>query len=165
MVIKMTSMITSRAAMISLLFFLFDFTLYAICDRWVISSLVAYFVYAGVKDNVRILPFFLLLLQDFFLYGRFGWGLVYLIPLVAGIMLMKKICHRYWWTLGGYVLLLPLGSTLGHIFGIIIVMTFLIVFGTRGNRFLSVFRVRRGKSGLQTGWMPYKKGLFERCFK
>lgn len=141
--------------MIAFVLFLLDFVVCVLFDRWVMFSLIAYFMYKnlcgdelGAWGYVTIL---LILLQDFFLYERFGLGLIWLLPFIFLTQLVKK------WL---FMRDIAMKSTRGRIFGTLIVMITLTFFGTRGNRFLSVFQSKRGKSGLQTGGAPYKKGLF-----
>ncbi len=75
--------------MLALLFFFLDFLLYTLLSGWIIQSLLVFFIlqqllassYTYTFKNFY-LPLGLLILQDCFLYGRFGLILVYLIPLV-----------------------------------------------------------------------------------
>jgi hypothetical protein len=100
----------------------------------------------------------LFLLEDFFMRGRFGYALIYLIPTLIGGSFLLSLLHRQWRIASGYLLIVgygALGSTFFQILANIIMATFLLL-GTRGSRFLPFLRSRRGKSGLQTGRMPYE---------
>jgi len=152
-------------------FFFLDFFFYSLFDQWLISSLVAYFVYSSFQvrgfgaTEYGVLG--LILLQDFFLYGRFGLGLVWFLPLVAMIRVIRVCLQCYWWPIISCFLVLLVmvfesfaaKSTSGRIFGTMTVMAILTFFGTWGNRFLFHFGVKRGKSGLQTGGTPHKRNF------
>jgi len=159
--------------MIALFFFLFDFIVHVACDQWFSNSLLVYFMYRNLQEEALWKPWqcmVLLLLQDFFLHGRFGLGLICFIPLLLVIKGVKVVVHKYWWMVVGYLLLpwfiilemlviknwlfmqnIGVKSTLEPIFGTIILMSTLIFFGTLGNRFLSVLDKKRKV------WTPNRK--------
>jgi len=147
--------------MIQYVLFLTDFVAAATLSKWVLFSLVAYFFYVIMfeRENKYVIysTLFLILLQDCFRYGRFGLILFPLIPAVIAARLSCVMLHKYWHILSYFALIAfflildhflirkwlfclntTLESTILKIFGTIIVGT-LILFGTRGNRFLRSF--------------------------
>ncbi|MCK4517621.1 hypothetical protein KAT92_02515, partial [Candidatus Babeliales bacterium] len=144
--------------MFSLLLFFLDFFLYALLDQWVFYLLLIYFVTLLVSELAfskrSLLTLFLLLVQDHFLYGRFGLGLVCLLPVVGLAATMRSVFHRHYMIFSQYLLLITFfvldhfliekwlfTSGLGgkstmikiSINLIVLSLTFL---GRRGNRFL-----------------------------
>ena len=75
--------------------FFFDFIAFTTMHSWLVHSVLGCFLVEFLVTKkydqfswVYVLPIFLLLLEDCFLYGRFGLVLVCLIPL---IMIMKDV--------------------------------------------------------------------------
>jgi len=95
--------------MLNFLLFFLDFLLYALLDQWLFYLLLIYFVTLLVSESAlskrSFFTLFLLLIQDHFLYGRFGLGLVCLLPLVALAAMMRSIFHRHYMIFSQYVLL------------------------------------------------------------
>ena len=95
--------------MLNLLLFFLDFFLYALFDQWLFYLLLIYFVTLLVSESAlsrrSLYTLFLLLVQDHFLYGRFGLGLVCLIPVAALAAMMRSIFHRHYMIISQYILL------------------------------------------------------------
>lgn len=152
--------------MLALVLFMFDYVASVVANHWVVSSLLAYFIclcwYKREWTQFHTLAFALLLVQDYACYERLGFGLVYLLPLIGGIRLVKLLVHRYWF--GGLSLLTVVifyafefffvkrwlfaftegcalntlwKSTFSQMVATLIIMILIILFGTRGNRFLA----------------------------
>jgi hypothetical protein len=85
--------------MLSLLFFFIDFFFAALCDSWVICSLVAYFsyllVWAPEKKWHILIAIIFLLGQDCFWYGRVGLGLIYIVPAIILCFILRVLFHRH----------------------------------------------------------------------
>lgn len=168
------------------LFFL-DFIIHALCYEWYLYSLLAYFITLLFSNSERYLckyvALFLLLIQDTFLYGRFGLSLAYLVPLLCCVKFIRIVFNERFAVVLNYVLLIfiflfdaiiikkwlfmryvAVQSTIFKIIVNIIVMN-LILFGTQGSRFLFFLGIKRGKSGLQAGRMPYEVGYIRNRFK
>jgi hypothetical protein len=147
---------------IQFLFLFFDFLMYSLFNQPVGSFLLAYLIFCYMsKSRLSLydcMTIFLLLVEDFFMYNRFGHNLLsLLIMLIFGRFLLILV-HQQWRIASGYLLILVYGcleSTILQIFVTIVLETFILL-GTRGNRFLPFLRIGRGKSGLQTGRMPYE---------
>ena len=95
--------------MLNLLLFLVDFFLYALFDQWLFYLLLIYFITLLVSESAlsrrSLFTVFLLLIQDHFLYGRFGLGLVCLIPVAALAAMMRSIFHSHYMVFSRYALL------------------------------------------------------------
>jgi len=157
-------------------FFLFflDFLFYTLFDQWLIYTLLVYFVHEYLSYQTKkgtYVIFFLLLLQDHFLYGRFGVGMVYLLPLLFFMMLIRTffdgrlVVFRIisimavfvieWAVLknGIFMQNIPFHSTSIKILLNLIVMICLTFLGTWGNRFLPFLKGKKRKV-----WTPNRKG-------
>ncbi len=163
--------------MLALLLFFSDFLFALLFDGWIIQGLLVYFIlnqllassYTYSFKNFYI-PLGLLVLQDCFIYCRFGLILVYLLPtiffarylrtlfldaagtllcfFISGIiffdnLLIKKILFSKNFSLEG---------TLVKIF-VNLVVSYVVLLGTRGNRSLLRFFSRERKV-----WTPNRKG-------
>lgn len=163
--------------MLAILFFFIDFLAYTLLDGWIVQSLLVYLIsrqllassYTYSFKNFY-LPLGLVVLQDCFLYGRFGLVLIYLLPLVflarymrvlfldaAGTLLcffiggmiffdqflIKKVlfCKNFTWEATLFKIFVNLG------------VAYLVLLGTRGNRSLLKFFSRERKV-----WTPNRKG-------
>ncbi len=162
--------------MLALLFFFIDFLAYAFWEGWIVQSLLVFFVlqqllassYSYSFKNFY-LPLFLLVLQDCFLYGRFGLILAYLLPLTLLARYLRVVFLDAAGTLlcffvGGVVLLdqflikkmlflknFTWEATLFKIF-VNLGVAYLVLLGTRGNRSLLKFFSRERKV-----WTPNRK--------
>lgn len=164
--------------MISLVLFFIDFCACFIFKGWFVRSLLVYFIYVLMKKDPYeasfkhlFLPIFLLLLQDCFLFGRFGLAFAYILPLVLFSMRMK---HFLMATEEVIVYFLIVGAILfeavlvkkilfsrpifdyGFLFEIItnIIITRIILLGMRGNRFLpGIFNLKIFGRGRKV-WTP-----------
>lgn len=147
--------------MLYILFFFLDFISFMILKKWLIFSLLGYFIASQFnKKNKFIysfklfyLPLFFLLIQDNFINGRLGIGLIYIIPiiffsekvrnwfsppftffcyffLIFSIILQSFLIKK--WLLGQNI---ELYSTTLKIF-INMIIEYLILLGMRGNRSL-----------------------------
>ena len=152
--------------MLHFLLFFLDFIVYAFGSNWLLSSLLVYFIYCNCKDSVmdsnQYFILFLLLIQDLFLYGRFGLGLVYIVPLLfvsrltEGVFLKNLLWLRFgllvsfsffceyfiikkWLFLQDYTLESTFFRFLVSLLITSLILFGLRIFGTRGNRFLSHF--------------------------
>jgi hypothetical protein len=83
---------------LSIVLFLLDCIAATLCRQWIISSLLFYFIAEQLFDaeydySMRkfYVPLALLLIQDFMLYGRFGLGLLWLMPLQLAIWWARRI--------------------------------------------------------------------------
>ena len=83
--------------MIAIVLFFLDFVAFSIFNQWLVCFLLSYFVVTlfTLKHHKSVLfgvemqgLLFLILLQDYFLNGRFGLALVYLLPIM---FLARKI--------------------------------------------------------------------------
>ena len=146
------------------LFFFLDFSSFVLFNKWALYTLLAYFIIQQFcMKNINIfsfrsfyLPLFFLLLQDNFINGRMGIGLIYIVVIV---FLMTKVraffdsANAIFWCLFLVLALLlqdffikkwllgqniTLYSTIIKIF-INITIAYLIFLGTRGNRSLTDF--------------------------
>lgn len=146
--------------MIALLLFFIDFCACFVFKGWFVRSLLVYFIYILLKKDPYdasfkhfFLPIALLLLQDCFLFGRFGLALAYILPLVIFSMRMKHLLMAteevivYFLIVSvilfeSFVVKKMLFSRpifdYGFLFEIIanIIITRIILLGMRGNRFL-----------------------------
>lgn len=147
---------------IQLLFLFLDFLMYAIFNQPVGSFLLVYLIFCYMSKSYLslydFLTIILILLEDFFMYNRFGHNLLSLLTMLIFGRFLLILVHKQWRIASGYLLILVYGcleSTVLQIF-VNIILESLILLGTRGNRFLPFSRIGRGKSGLQTGRMPYE---------
>jgi len=134
--------------LIALFFFVADFVSYAVCHQWVTYSLCIWYIlfhlrnqsqarHTSVLSGASFFVLLLTLLQNYFLYGRFGLGLLSMLPvlllarisrpiflkgsipffhcLLVGLFLMLEFVVIQKWVLGA-----P-SSTMATIFGSIIV--------------------------------------------
>lgn len=83
---------------LSIVLFLLDCIAATLCRQWIISSLLFYFIAQQVLDTQYdysikkfYVPLALLLIQDFMLYGRFGLGLLWLMPLQLAIWWARRV--------------------------------------------------------------------------
>ena len=165
--------------MIPFFLFLTDFLLFAFFKQWIIQSLLVYFVLmhctmkAPDLSNVSFyVSLFLLLLQDFFLYDRFGLGLILLAPLIFFAYKFQRLLMRptFFFPLFLIIILfvdnfilrnivfsknITFFMTIEKIF-INISIGYVILLGLRSNRSFLFFTKRGGKSGLQAGKVPHK---------
>ena len=169
--------------MVAFLLFFADFLLFAMFTQWIVHSLLAYVVVKQVLNGATT-PFtfcstphhffilFLLILEDFFLYGRFCFLLIWFIPALFFAHKIRKLIVIHKAIMISLVIITILFvdnlfiakiffsrninffMTITKIFTTLIV-GMLVFLGLRSNR--SFFIKKRGKSGLQTGWMPHKK--------
>jgi len=146
--------------MVPIILFILDFLIYAIFDYWLVYSLAIYFIFLSVYrekiDRSFYVSAFLILVQNCFLYQRFGLGLLFLIPIFSTARFLKSVFLKNWLLILNYFLVilffvlefvvikkliflqnLALKSTF-LIFLVNIMISSLILFGTRGNRFLSL---------------------------
>ena len=161
-----------------ILLFFFDFFMFVFLEKWVFFTLLTYFIFCQnkLKDRYSIkcfyVPIFLILMQDFFINDKLGLGLIYVAFLILFVPKFKSIFKVHICLLGAFLLIcmiimqdfvikrciigqnIVIYSTITKIF-INIIIGYLVLLGTRGNR--SFFYKKGGKSGLQTGRMPYKK--------
>lgn len=83
--------------------FFFDCISAALFAKWITSTLLFCFIAEQFTQDLPdytikkfYFPLFLLLIQDFLLYGRFGFALLWLIPLIGIIWGARKvILHGY----------------------------------------------------------------------
>lgn len=163
--------------MFAILFFFIDFIAYVLCDGWVIQSLLVYFVLQQLLASSYTysfknfyLPLGLIIFQDCFLYTRFGLALIYLLPLVF----LTRWLRVLFLDAAGTLLCLFIGSlvffdqflikkvlflknfsweaTLIKIF-VNLIVAYIVLLGTRGNRSLLKFFSRERKV-----WTPNRKG-------
>lgn len=94
---------------LSIILFLLDCIAASLCKQWIISSLLFYFIAEQLFDaeydySIKrfYVPLTLLLIQDFMLYGRFGLGLLWLMPLQLVIWWARRM------VLHGAFFILPL---------------------------------------------------------
>ncbi len=147
-----------------LLLFFLDFLLFNILQKWLIFSLLWYFIIQLlVKESNPpfgfksfYFPFFLFLLQDNFINGRVGVCLIYIVPMIFLTTKIKNwfdpaIKFIYWlfifftiflqdfliknWLLGQNI---AIYSTISKIF-INIIVVYLVFLGMRGSRSLLNF--------------------------
>jgi len=162
--------------MLALLLFFIDFLAYALWEGWVVQSLLVYLVLQQLLASSYTysfknfyLPLGLVVLQDCFLYGRFGLVLIYLLPLVflaryLRVLFLDAAGTLLCFFVGGMIFfdqflikkLLFLKNftweaTLFKIF-VNLVVAYLVLLGTRGNRSLLKFFSRERKA-----WTPNKK--------
>jgi len=147
------------------LFFFIDFVSFAFFNKWVLHTLLAYFIIQQLSEAKACaftlrpsfyLPLFFLLLQDNFISGRMGIGLIYIVAIIflavqiralfdsssiifcCLFLIMALFLQDFFikkWLLGQDI---ALYSTIIKIF-INIIIAYLIFLGTRGNRSLSGF--------------------------
>lgn len=136
--------------MLSFILFIFDFCVANLYNEWLVRALIAYFFYLilySPGDRYRAYTtFFLVMIQNSHIYGGFGLGLIILLPLIVIGAFVRTIVHRLcypflyvflivFYVLGEFFLINSWESTITRIFSTIMV-GFLILLGTRGNRFL-----------------------------
>ena len=82
---------------VALFLFFLDFLCYGLLDQWLIHSLLVYFIasylFNGTTKSTYAM-FFLILAQDLFLYGRCGLGLLYLLPALFFMQLVRMVLDR-----------------------------------------------------------------------
>jgi len=146
--------------MLALLLFFTDICAYVLFNGWYVRSLLVYFIVALLKkDSIEFsfkyfyLPVVLLLLQDSFLYGRFGLALAYILPLTLfsfrfrNILMATEEVVVYLLVVGTIIfdniffkkmLLMRPFFDMGFLFEIFlnIIITKVVLLGMRGNRFL-----------------------------
>lgn len=83
---------------VALFTFFFDCIASVLCRQWITSSLLFYFIAEQLFDaeydySIKkfYIPLTLLLIQDFLLYGRFGLGLLWLMPLQLAIWWARRV--------------------------------------------------------------------------
>ncbi len=156
--------------------FIIDFLSSACIQQWLLYTLLAYFfiLLSTYQKTMRealyplILPFILLLLQDFFLYGRLGLILVPLALLMLIAFIVNKIiinpapllpfffgyffiCEDF--LIKKYLFLQnPHGDVTIKKICINLVVGYLVLWGTRGNRLFSMKMEGRRKV-----WTPNRK--------
>lgn len=152
--------------MIALLFFFFDLLAYVFLGRWVVYSLLGFFLIRLVRNDFTYsvarfwLPLGLLLVQSSMITGRFGLSLIYLIPMIfiaahwRGILLNSTAILPFIFMIiaiivevVGFKVLLHQQNpsffvTIMKIF-VNVSIEFLILLGTRGNRSLPFGRGRK----------------------
>lgn len=164
--------------MIVLLFFLLDFLLYALMGSWIVSTLFIYFTIRLVLTRNPLTswrffyaPLTLLLLQDCFINDRFGLALFYVIPMIYGVLLGRKIILRpkvflpYLFVVFAIIIdtlvikkilfckNISCTATLFKIF-VTIIATYTMLVGIQGSRFLSYFYKYHKKRKV---WTPNRK--------
>lgn len=161
----------------AIIFLLFDFIFHVLFYISIVYALRAYFILSLFsRDRTftwKVIVLSSILLQDCFLYGRFGMCLIWLIPIIFLIGVVKQHIHSAFWIIFIYLFVVTIDlfemlfirklvlmqqislESTGVQILITIGITSLILLSIRGNRFLA-FWLKRGKSGLQTGRMPYK---------
>jgi hypothetical protein len=154
--------------------FLFDFAVAAIVCRWVVHSLFAILsvglVGHGGSRNRWVLPVGLIVLQNFFVTGRVGLVLIYLVPVwlldvkARGVLLCSRHVNAMFFLaivlIAGDFIAMRIGLsqnfnpmvTTGKIFASM-VSGYLILFGASGSRFLAKKFARRRKV-----WTPSRMG-------
>ena len=159
---------------IPLIFLIVDITAHQILGRNLITILATYFVFQcfNEPDNYKIyISIGFLLIEDFIITGQIG---LITIPIIITIFLGRILRNSFkgnltipaqFLFLGLFLMLdatlktiffgqiILVQSTLSKIMINMVLMS-LILLGTWGSRFLALSK--RGKSGLQTGRMPYK---------
>ncbi len=163
--------------MLALLFFFGDFLAYALWEGWIIQSLLVFFIMQQLLASSFTysfknfyLPLILIVLQDCFMYGRFGLILVYLVPVVIIARLLRRLFLD---AAGALLCFFIVGlvlfdqflikkvlflkhfsweATLFKIF-VNLCIAYLVLLGTRGNRSLLKFFSRERKV-----WTPNRKG-------
>ena len=162
--------------MIALLFFFLDFLVYAFMNQWMVHLLLSYFIVRylvlfplDVRDKGLYASLGLLLLQDCFLYGRFGLILMFLIPLIMFTCRFQRLFIKTalffplflsFMILGEYLIIkklifskdITLFMTITKIF-INMVLGYMVLLGMRGNRSFSVLLEKERKV-----WTPNRKG-------
>lgn len=88
--------------LISLSFFLWDFILYGLLDQWFFYTLVTQCIFLNLyknyslKDHKLLFVLFLLIIQDYFLYGRVGLICTYLIPVLIIGRSLRTVVNKNW---------------------------------------------------------------------
>lgn len=164
--------------MLFLLFFFVDFFCFALVQQWLVSSLlvhlfrVSFHCYNNKELSVQWwLALIFFLLEDCFLHARFGVALLYLLPLFALVIFIKKMVR------GSGELAVPLLVTialitdqfvikkliLGHNVSLLVTfmkisatlsVTYVVLLGMWGNRLLQTLFARERKV-----WTPNKRGV------
>ena len=163
--------------MLALFLFFLDFCCHALFQGWFVHSLLCLFTIQQLQVletqnawKTLYVPLFLLLLQDCYLYGRFGFILILLIPCIFIYHKLKYIILHT----NRIALPLCIGLFLGsydflahyvifsHNFSpkqtfikifVNICVAYIILLGTRGNRFLLTHVDKKRKV-----WTPNRKG-------
>ena len=161
--------------MIALLFFFLDFLAYAFMHQWLFKFLLCYFIITylvirplDLTDKNFYASLGLVLLQDCFLHGRFGLIMLFLAPLIFFTYRFQRLFMRtalFFPIFLSFILVgenliiesmlfaknITLFMTITKIF-INIVIGYMILLGTRGNRsfFIKVERERKV-------WTPNRK--------
>lgn len=161
----------------ALLFFMTDFLAYALLNGWFVQSLLVFFILQQLLASSYTysfknfyLPLTLLVLQDCFMYGRFGLVLAYLLPLALlarhlRVVFLDAAGTLLCFLIGGLVFFdqflikkvlfsknFSWEATLFKIF-VNLCIAYLVLLGTRGNRSLLRFFSRERKV-----WTPNRKG-------
>jgi len=161
---------------IPLLFFFLDYVMWAICAQWIVYSVLAYFVVSnGTRVHAALtvkdfyFPLFLLIMQDSIRYNRCGLGFIYLVPIVAVMLVLRKVMLElgvfmpfvcitgalfleeilvkklvFGMDIDFFATLLKIFVTLG--------VGYLVLLGMRGNRSLFIF-LNKGRKV----WTPNRK--------
>jgi len=159
---------------IPIIFLFTDLIFHQILGQGLISTLSVYFVFQCFQSNKNWSPYtsaLFILIQDFIATGQVG---LILLPIIFTIFISQILRNSFKGniTIPAQFLVLslfiasesllknaflgqnmPVQSTLYKIL-INLILISLILLGTWGSRFLAMSK--RGKSGLQTGRMPYK---------
>ena len=84
----------------TLIFFFLDFVFFSLFNKWIIHTLLIYFIFKLFSDpkkvysfDVTIFPLFLILLQDQIINGHFGASLIYFLPLILIFNQLQRIVN------------------------------------------------------------------------